>query len=162
VAADVSAPAGYPANWQEIRTAVRARSGGRCECIGECGLHDGTPSPECWAFAASSPHERCSWPRTCECWCHGEKPADATRCEERDGQPAIWARGRVVLTTAHLCHDPGCDRLEHLRQMCNRCHLRYDRGLHQRHARERRRRERATAGALELFDSQTDGSNGTV
>lgn len=29
----------YPANWEAISTEVRARSGGRCECAGECGLH---------------------------------------------------------------------------------------------------------------------------
>lgn len=140
--------AGYPANWQEIRTLVRARSGGRCECIGECGLHDGTPSPECRLGDA---HERCGWPRNCECWCHaGFQAPDATRCEERDGAPAIWAKGKVVLTTAHLCHEPSCDDLEHLRHMCNRCHLRYDRQLHARHARERRRREAVERGQLEL------------
>jgi hypothetical protein len=139
----------YPENWQEIRTAVRMRSGGRCECRGECGLHDGTPSSSC----QHDIHERCDWPRTCECWCHGVKPADSTRCEERDGTNAIWARGRVVLTTAHLCHDPSCSDLEHLRHMCNRCHLRYDRTLHVRHARERRRREAVERGALELWPS---------
>lgn len=140
---DISA---YPANWQDIRIAVRMRSGGRCECIGECGLHDGMPSPECLVDV----HGHCGWPRTCECYCHGDKPSDSTRCEERDGRPAIWAKGHVLLTTAHLCHDPSCDNLEHLRHMCNRCHLRYDRTLHQRHARERRRREAIASGALEL------------
>lgn len=143
----------YPSNWAEIRIAVRMRSGGRCECIGECGLHDGAPSPECLYSLGAEEHDghaRCGWPRTCECYCHGEKPQDSTRCEERDGAPAIWARGRVVLTTAHLCHDPACDKLEHLRHMCNRCHLRYDRDLHARHARERRRRERIESGQQEL------------
>lgn len=43
--------------------------------------------------------------------CTGGRPR---RCVERDRQPARWARGTVVLTTAHL------------RAMCNRCHLRVD------------------------------------
>ena len=29
----------YPANWKAISLAIRARSNGRCECWGECGLH---------------------------------------------------------------------------------------------------------------------------
>lgn len=28
----------YPRNWEEISERVRARSGGRCECEGECGI----------------------------------------------------------------------------------------------------------------------------
>ena len=28
----------YPKNWPEIRERIRQRSGGRCECKGECGL----------------------------------------------------------------------------------------------------------------------------
>lgn len=136
----------YPANWEDIRLTIRLRSGGRCECVGECGLHDGAPSGSCRADL----HRLCGWPRTCECHCHGEKPADYTRCEERDGAKAVWAKGKVVLTTAHLCHDPSCDDLTHLKHMCNRCHLRYDRDLHKRHSRERRAREQKEAGALEL------------
>ena len=27
----------YPKNWKEISLAIRKRSGGRCECEGECG-----------------------------------------------------------------------------------------------------------------------------
>ena len=29
----------YPADWDEVRARIRARSGGRCECRGECGEH---------------------------------------------------------------------------------------------------------------------------
>jgi hypothetical protein len=30
----------YPKNWKtEIVPAIRVRSGNRCECMGECGLH---------------------------------------------------------------------------------------------------------------------------
>ena len=31
----------YPDNWKEITDAVERRSGGQCECTGECGLHRG-------------------------------------------------------------------------------------------------------------------------
>lgn len=31
----------YPDDWEAISREVRDRSGGRCECEGECGLHRG-------------------------------------------------------------------------------------------------------------------------
>lgn len=64
----------YPADWKLISLRIRERSGGQCECDGECGLHRTTPGPR--------------------------------RCAERNHEPARWARGRVVLTVAHLNHDP--------------------------------------------------------
>lgn len=95
----------YPANWEEIVEEIRLRSGNRCECVGECGLHKTTPGPR--------------------------------RCMERHGSEAVWAKGLVVLTTAHLCDcDPPCGNLEHLKHMCQRCHLRVDVKLHQRHRKE--------------------------
>jgi hypothetical protein len=85
-----------------------------------------------------------------ECGLHRTNPGPR-RCVERHGQPAVWAKGRVILTTAHLCHNPACDDLEHLRAMCNRCHLRYDQALHARHAAETRRMAREAAGQLSLI-----------
>jgi len=35
----------YPKNWREISDAIKARSGGQCQCEGECGLHRTTPGP---------------------------------------------------------------------------------------------------------------------
>jgi hypothetical protein len=99
----------YPKNWKAISAEIRKRSGGQCECTGECGLHRTTGGPR--------------------------------RCMERNGHPAKWAKGMVVLTTAHLCHNPRCARRTHLKAMCQRCHLRYDVALHKQHRRERRERE---------------------
>ena len=31
----------YPADWPQIADDIRARSGGQCECTGQCGLHRG-------------------------------------------------------------------------------------------------------------------------
>lgn len=94
----------YPGNWKQIVAEVRARSGNRCECRGECGLHRTNPGPR--------------------------------RCCEVNGRQARWMkRGAVVkLTTAHLCHNSMCARRNHLRHMCQRCHLRYDKELHQLNA----------------------------
>jgi hypothetical protein len=115
--------ADYPPDWKAVSRAVRDRSGGRCECEGECGLHRTHPGPR--------------------------------RCNERQGEPAVWARGRIVLTVAHLNADGGpcrceplCGDPEHLRAMCQRCHLRYDAPLHRRHASATRYRKRNN---LDLF-----------
>ena len=93
-----SQKARYPKNWKAISARIRARSGGRCECMGECGLHRTHPGPR--------------------------------RCTERNGEPAQWANGNVVLTTAHLDHTPEHCAAKNLRAMCQRCHLRYDRHEH--------------------------------
>jgi hypothetical protein len=118
----------YPSDWREVSKRIRfERAKGRCECEGECGLHRTNPGPR--------------------------------RCIERDGQPAVWAGGKVVLTVAHLdAEGDVCQCLEqtgekcaiesHLKAMCNRCHLRYDRKQHQRHAAETRRKKKNN---LELF-----------
>lgn len=97
----------YPPDWKAISAAIRARSGGRCECEGECGLHRTHPGPR--------------------------------RCLERQGEPAVWAKGRIVLTVAHLDHQPENCQPENLKAMCQRCHLRYDSQHHQRNSAATRR-----------------------
>ena len=96
----------YPKHWKAIVAQVRERSGGQCECLGECGLHRTNPGPR--------------------------------RCCERNGHPAKWAKGKVVLTVAHLDHTPENCELENLRDMCQRCHLRYDVPHHRATARKTR------------------------
>jgi hypothetical protein len=108
----------YPKDWEEVVAAVLQRSGGRCECTGQCGLHRTNPGPR--------------------------------RCCEWNGEKASWARGRVVLTTAHLCEcNPLCGNLAHLIHACQRCHLRIDNKLHIRHRRERREQETGQARFFE-------------
>lgn len=109
----------YPPDWEIIVADVRVRANGRCECEGECGLH----------LRAASRHR-------------------SSRCKERDGHPALFARGTIMLTTAHLCHETRCDDRSHLKQMCQRCHLRYDRYLH---AYVRRKRQDRESGQLQLL-----------
>lgn len=65
------------------------------------------------------------------CECTGECGLHrGRRCVERHLEPAQFAEGRVVLTTAHRNHTPEDCRPENLVVMCNRCHLRYDRFYH--------------------------------
>lgn len=67
-----------------------------------------------------------------QCECHGQcglhQPARNTRrCTERHRHPAQHARGRVTLTTAHLCLcEPPCTNPDHVLALCQRCHLRID------------------------------------
>ena len=79
----------------------------------------------------------------CECYgqCGLHSRTCKRRCIERNGEKAIWAKGNVILTVAHLCHHTDCGNLEHLAAMCNRCHLRYDRFLHVNNARKTRERK---------------------
>lgn len=101
----------YPKDWPAISRRIRDRSNGRCECVGECGLHLTTPGPR--------------------------------RCEEQNGRTAKWAKGVIVLTVAHLNHDPMDNLDENLKAMCQRCHLRYDQDHHQVNARKTRRAKKA-------------------
>lgn len=100
------------------------RAGGRCECLGECGAAH-----------------------------HLEPDGDGTRCSRREGQtiPGNLNRWPVVLTTAHLDHDPGNVDEENLRALCQRCHLRYDRHLH---AERRASGADSRRGQARLFDGE--------
>jgi len=104
----------YPKDWADIVSRVRERSGDRCECTSQCGLHTTTG-----------------------------------RCIEINGEPAKYARGKVVLTTAHLCHDSMCDDMSHLIHACQRCHLRIDLDQHMANARKTRYQRKAIK---ELFE----------
>ena len=108
----------YPKDWPAISKRIRERSGGRCECEGECGLHRTNPGPR--------------------------------RCEEMNGQPAKWAKGKIVLTVAHMNHAPmECDD-DNLKAMCQRCHNRYDMP-HRLVNRARTLSVKRSAGTLSLF-----------
>jgi len=125
----------YPKNWKsEIVPAIRARSGNRCECVGQCEqLHAGN---------------RCAAP-------HGEI------VRRHLVSPALWTRdlltadhyGRaiqIVLTVAHIDHVPEhCDPAN-LLHLCQRCHLLLDRHEHARNAAATRRRLKAAGDLFPL------------
>jgi hypothetical protein len=56
-----------------------------------------------------------------------------------------------VLTVAHLCKcDPLCKNPEHVKAMCQRCHLRVDTPLHVKHSAATRMRKKERAGQLRI------------
>lgn len=58
---------------------------------------------------------------TGECGLHHNR-----RCIEEHNKQAHYAKGKVILTVAHLDHDPGHSEHDNLKAMCQRCHNRYD------------------------------------
>ena len=110
----------YPEGWYNFSQQIRfERAGGRCECEGECGLHQTNPGPR--------------------------------RCTEMNSRPAVFARGVVLLTVAHLCDcSPPCAIAEHVKAMCQRCHLRVDVELHVKHAASTRMRKKESAGQARM------------
>ena len=114
----------YPLGWDDFSIEIRFdRAGGRCECTGECGLHRN----------------------------HDLYHEASRRCFERHGLRAAYAKGVVVLTVAHLCAcDPPCMIPEHVKAMCQRCHLRTDQKLHVQHRHRNKRLKAEQAGQLTL------------
>lgn len=70
------------------------------------------------------------------------------RCRAVNGEPHPLTLSRVVLTVAHLDHQPENCAPENLRAMCQRCHNRYDAPMRRRGIAER---QRAKMAAGDLF-----------
>jgi hypothetical protein len=106
----------YPKDWLSLRAAVLVRAKNCCECRGECGAtHEG---------------ERCAAP-------------DHALIQRKKLDLASWVTAfsmtsnkifnapiKVILTTAHTCQESTCNDLEHLRALCQCCHLRLDAKQH--------------------------------
>jgi hypothetical protein len=107
----------YPSDWPEISRRVRfERAAGMCQ---GCGRPHGV---------------------TVRCLPDGGW-FDATRHTWRNGRgrPSRWPnleeaaqmrRTRVILSAAHLDHDPSNNRRRNLKSLCQRCHLIHDRPHH--------------------------------
>ena len=77
-----------------------------------------------------------------------------------NGEPAQFARGRIMLTVAHLDHTPqNCDE-GNLKAMCQRCHLRYDRDHHIRNASATRAARKAATFVGSLLDDHRTEEGG--
>lgn len=86
------------------------------------------------------------------CECEGEcgRGTHAGRCSNLQGEMAYGTGSTVVLTTAHLDHQPENCADENLRVMCQGCHLHYDREHHAQTRAASLRDARRAAGQLDL------------
>lgn len=134
----------YPApkEWKAIRERILERAGHACECVGECGVeHSGgrCGAPNRTTIVRSKVATTFFWR------CHDG-------CSLCLGGDPECRSVHVVLTTAHLDHDPSNNDEANLRAICQFCHLRYDRHEHAKNAADTRARKRDEAtGQARLF-----------
>lgn len=116
----------YPPNWQQISFRIRfVRAEGRCE------------------------------------WCGVEHKAVGHRDENGEFHPVSTSTNlsdeslrliTIILTTAHLNHDPTDNRETNLAALCQRCHLNHDREHHAKSRARNARRNAIKRGQGTLFD----------
>lgn len=139
----------YPKNWtSEIVPRIRARSGNRCECTGQCGV----------------PHIDEVGERRCDRE-HGDtgyidfggnwRIAPASEVGKPFGEYGERVV-RTVLTVMHLNHQPEDCSDGNLLHGCQACHLRYD--APRKHA-EMKARRRAQRAARDLFCKEVADGN---
>lgn len=103
-----------------------------------------TRYPSDWADISRAIKERAGWRCECEGECGMRTHVDlGGRCENRHRKPSVYTGSVVILTTAHLNHQPEDCRPENLRAMCQGCHLFYDREHHAQTARQTRDERRS-------------------
>ena len=140
----------YPADWPAIRARILARDYNKCMCTGQCGdkhtSYQGSYTVRNGLVACNARNgeyiarfraHRADY-RTEEQYTSGEYDLDPLLCPVR-----------VVLTIAHLDHDPRNNADANLLACCQRCHLRIDRHEHAKNARAMRRARKAVG---ELFE----------
>jgi 5-methylcytosine-specific restriction endonuclease McrA len=130
----------YPADWRAISEGVRQRAGHRCEF---CSVRNRAWG---WRDDAGEFHEVAKRAFRGQ---YIAPPFDlAMTCA--GGEVRTVRIIKIVLTSAHLNHDPSDCRDENLKALCQRCHLRYDAAS----KRERRvERERAAAAGGDLLEA---------
>jgi hypothetical protein len=138
----------YPPDWPAISLRIRERSGGRCECHGDCGRdHD---AESLWAGVDALRALDVEGPP-------GPLPYVQGRCEAQNGRPHPVTGSKVVLTVAHLNHTPEDCTDDNLLAMCQRCHLKYD-AAHHAETRAVRKAAGLSAQMPTLFDLPPEGT----
>lgn len=127
----------YPANWKEVRATILNRAGHRCE---KCHVPNGARIARGTGDDVDTYMDATGYVYNAET---GELLG-----RRRMSDYNVGSMVTIVLTIAHLDHQPeNCDP-ENLRAWCQRHHLRYDAQHHAKNARETRR---AKLNNLELF-----------
>jgi hypothetical protein len=145
----------YPADWPAIRAAILERARNRCE------HRDGIAHRCCAEHRALGYWRQGNMRRLPEGFDHLQRQvwtwvplprplrdSGVDRPMTLDTNEGPLKVIRIVLTIAHLNHEPEDCRPENLAAMCQRHHLAYDRDHHRANAQATRR---ARAGTLELF-----------
>lgn len=108
----------YPKDWPQISIRIRERAGNKCEwCDVPNGQLGGRLPSGTWLKARPLGDNglRVVWPEPgTESWCGPDNDAHMLRIV------------RIVLTVAHLDHQPENCADENLKALCQRCHNRYD------------------------------------
>lgn len=129
----------YPADWPEISRRIREGAGQVCEFCGVANYALGAFIGGLWHKAEPRGTGLRDDPR----------PGEMFPC--RRGESVVWARvRRIVLTVAHMDHQPENCAAENLKALCQRCHLAYDRPHHLRNA---ARTRRSKLNQLDLLDT---------
>jgi hypothetical protein len=137
----------YPANWRQISLSVRLRAQMRCEVCGiqnyAVGYRDGNGFffRLCGSGPCDAAGEGMQWP-SYEPITYSEArefaAASNTEADGKDGEGNHYFV--IVLTVAHLDHDPRNCALSNLKALCQYCHLRYDAEHHGQSAYQSRRK----------------------
>jgi len=132
----------YPPNWGKIRMGILERAKGRCE---QCGVPD-----RAWGYrdadgafhvtARADPDGNMDW------------IADPLTIEQAEIDGKVKTI-QIVLTIAHLDHDPTNNDPDNLRALCQKDHFAHDR---EDNARKRAEMRRGKTGNLELFGKEGD------
>jgi hypothetical protein len=121
----------YPKDWPSISKRIRKRARNRCECKGECGLQHFRIKERGGAQIDLKPSLQA----------FGKQ---AFRCQALNGKPHPVTKAKVVLTVAHLDHQPENCADDNLKAWCQRCHNCYDAPERRRGIQERARAKRAS------------------
>lgn len=107
----------YPKNWKKISEEIRfKRAGNKCE---GCGAPNGR--------LVARTGETGEWRLKEE--------------YDKHGYPEVYRVVKIVLTVAHLDHNPRNSRRSNLRAWCQKCHNSYDMPNRRRGIRDRSRRK---------------------
>lgn len=121
----------YSEDWPAIRAAILERAGHKCE---RCGVPN-------YARIVRRKDDAAVW----------ELERDLLLAQDHEPDwDAYRAPVKVVLTCAHLNHQPEDNRLENIQALCNLCHLRHDAVEHVRSRRANRHRR---AGQQTLMEA---------
>lgn len=146
----------YPPNWRDISLLARRRANWRCE---DCGVRnysvgyrdsEGRFIPLAGSGPCDCAGDGLEWPSLEPISYRVAREFVAVANTESDGRDADGNRWFViVLTVAHLDHDPRNCAPSNLKALCQKCHLDYDQRHHQQNASETRRKGKA----IDMFES---------